>query len=98
VESGRIEVTSDLSDTELTITVTNTGPGVAEDEISKVFDQFYRGEKSRSLRYGGSGLGLAIVKKIVDKHKGKVEFQSEIGETTFTVSIPIHLTEEIRNV
>lgn len=89
VESGRIEVTSELSDAELTIAVTNTGPGVAEDEISKVFDQFYRGEKSRSLRYGGSGLGLAIVKRIIELHGGTVKFESQQGSwTRVTVTLP----------
>jgi len=89
VDGGRIEVMGDQSAAELTITVTNTGPGVAEAEIPKVFDQFYRVEKSRSLRYGGSGLGLAIVKKIVELHGGKVKFESQQGDwTRVTVCLP----------
>jgi signal transduction histidine kinase len=89
VEGGRIELTGDQSSAELTVSVANTGPGVPEAEISKVFDQFYRVEKSRSIEHGGSGLGLAIVKKIVELHRGKVKFESQQkGWTRVTVSLP----------
>ena len=89
VDEGRIEVVAEQSAAEVTITVTNTGPGVAETEIHKVFDQFFRVEKSRSLLYGGSGLGLAIVKRIVELHEGKVEFESRQGVwTRVTVRLP----------
>jgi two-component system OmpR family sensor kinase len=89
VDGGRIEVEGDQDDDILTITLTNTGPGVAEDEIPKVFDQFYRVEESRSLQYGGSGLGLAIVKRIVELHGGRVNFESKKGAwTRVTVRLP----------
>jgi two-component system, OmpR family, sensor kinase len=91
VDGGRIEVVGAQFDDDLTITVTNTGPGVAKAEISKVFDQFYRVEESRSLLYGGSGLGLAIVKRIVELHGGRVSFESQQGAwTRVTVSLPRH--------
>ncbi|MDY6823248.1 MAG: HAMP domain-containing sensor histidine kinase [Thermodesulfobacteriota bacterium] len=91
VERGRIELTADQSPVELTVTVANTGPDVPEAEISKVFDQFYRVEKSRSIEHGGSGLGLAIVKKIVELHRGKVKFESQQkGWARITVSLPRH--------
>jgi two-component system OmpR family sensor kinase len=90
VDDGRIEILGDESGLDLTITVTNTGPGVAEAEIPKVFDQFYRVEESRSLRYGGSGLGLAIVKRILELHSGKVKFESQQGAwTRVTVCLPL---------
>jgi signal transduction histidine kinase len=91
VDGGRIEVIGDQSGIDLTITITNSGPGVAESEIHKVFDQFYRVEESRSLRYGGSGLGLAIVKRIVELHGGTVDFESKPGSwTRLTVALPRH--------
>ncbi len=90
VDGGRVEVIADHSGRDITITVSNTGPGVAEEEIPKVFDQFYRVEESRSVRYGGSGLGLAIVKRIIDLHGGSVRFESRQGDwTRVTVSLPI---------
>jgi two-component system OmpR family sensor kinase len=89
VDGGRIKLTAKHSDVELSVTITNTGAGVAEAEIPKVFDQFYRGEKSRSTKHGGSGLGLAIVKRIVDLHGGKVNFESRQGDwTKVTVILP----------
>ena len=81
---------------DVAITVTNTGAGVVEAEILKVFDQFYRVEESRSLRYGGSGLGLAIVKRIVELHGGKVKLESQQGEwTRITVSLPRQLEKAL---
>ena len=89
VNDGMIEVKGAQSAVELTVIITNTGPGVPEAEIPKVFDQFYRVEKSRSLNYGGSGLGLAIVKRIVELHSGKVKLESKQGAwTRVTVRLP----------
>jgi signal transduction histidine kinase len=91
VDGGRIELTCDQSAAELTVTVANTGPGVAEAEIPNVFDQFYRVEKSRSIPSGGSGLGLTIVKRIVELHGGAVKFESRQGDCTLvTVSLPVY--------
>jgi len=89
VDGGRIEMKGDQLAAELTVTVANTGPGVDESEIPRVFDQFYRVEKSRSIPNGGSGLGLTIVKRIVELHGGKVKFESRQGDWTLvTVSLP----------
>jgi len=91
VDGGRIEVFGNLSGAEMTVTVANTGPGVAETEVVKVFKQFYRVEKSRSIQYGGSGLGLAIVKRIIELHNGKVKLESKQGSwTRVTVYLPLH--------
>ncbi len=89
VDGGQIKVAAGRSGADLTITITNTGPGVAEAEIPRVFEQFYRVEKSRSLQHGGSGLGLAIVKKIIELHGGRVEFESQQGGwSRVTVYLP----------
>jgi len=90
VDGGRVEVVGEHSATELTISVTNTGPGIAEAELDRVFEQFYRVEKSRSLQHGGSGLGLAIVKRIVELHGGRVKLESEPGSwTRVKVCLPL---------
>lgn len=89
IEGGQIEITGTQSATQLSITISNLGPGVPQTEISKVFDQFYRVEKSRSSRHGGSGLGLAIVKRIVELHGGHINFNSQLGNwTRVTVTFP----------
>jgi len=64
------------------ISIENTGFGIEEKDLPKVFTQFFRAEKSRSTMYGGAGLGLAIVKSIVDLHHGKIEICSELEKTT----------------
>ena len=61
------------------ITCLNTGSGIPTEELDRVFEQFYRVEKSRSLEYGGSGLGLAIVRQIVRLHGGEVQMESSPG-------------------
>jgi signal transduction histidine kinase len=57
--------------------ISNTGQAIPKDELSHVFNQFYRVEKSRSVVLGGSGLGLTIVKRIVELHHGTVAIKSE---------------------
>lgn len=88
-DGGGIWLTGIESASCIEIVAENTGAGVAEDDIPKVFDQFYRAEKSRSSKYGGSGLGLAIVKRIIDLHSGEISFESKQGGLTrVTVHLP----------
>jgi two-component system sensor histidine kinase BaeS len=73
-----------------TLTVTDTGMGIPEDELPHVFERFFRGEKPRTLQISGTGLGLAIVKEIVELHGGRVTVESEVGEgSSFTVWLPL---------
>lgn len=70
-------------------TVTDTGAGIAEDDLPHVFDRFWRAEKSRSRRTGGSGLGLAIVRHLVAAHGGTAHAASEPGAgAVFTLRLP----------
>jgi len=74
--------------------VANTGPHVAQEDIARIFEQFYRVEKSRSTQFGGSGLGLAIAKRIVELHRGEICFTSrEDGWNTITVNLPVEESE-----
>ena len=61
-----------------TVTVTDTGTGIAPGDLPHVFDRFYRGDKSRARASGGSGLGLAIVRQLAEAHRGKVWAESPI--------------------
>lgn len=71
------------------IDVADTGQGISEEDIDKVFDRFYRGEKSRSRDYGGSGLGLAIAKGIIEAHGGRIWVESRPGAgSRFSFSLP----------
>jgi two-component system OmpR family sensor kinase len=67
----------------------NTGAGIPKTDLGRVFEQFYRVEKSRSTQYGGSGLGLSIVKRIIELHGGGIEIESEPSAwTRVNISFP----------
>lgn len=75
-------VEESLQTNAVNIILFNTGPGIPAEDRERVFEQFYRVEKSRASLLGGSGLGLTIVKKIVELHGGKISIQSKLGEWT----------------
>ena len=67
------------------VSIQDNGLGIAEEDIPKIFDRFYRVDKSRNKEISGTGLGLAIAKWIIDSHDGEILVESKVGEgTTFT--------------
>ncbi len=81
-----------------TLSVRDTGIGIAPEHIDKIFDGFYQIESSDSRSYRGVGLGLAIVKALTEVSKGQITVDSEPGKgSTFTVTLPITLSKEVRN-
>jgi len=89
-QNGEIKITAKSEDSNsVNISVYDTGIGIPEDEIDKIFEPFYCIDKSRSKELGGNGLGLYIVKSIIDKHKGVIKVQSEINvSTTIEIKLP----------
>ncbi|MDY0396955.1 ATP-binding protein [Virgibacillus halophilus] len=88
-EGGSVTLRIYETETEAIIQVEDTGMGMEQDMIQRIFERFFRLDEARSRDTGGTGLGLAIVKHIVENHKGHIDVQSEPGGgTTFTVSIP----------
>lgn len=73
----------------LHIAVKNDGPKLSEQQLTKVFQKFYRIDHSRSSKTGGSGLGLAIAKQIVEAHGGTISAKSDEKQTTFEVQLPL---------
>lgn len=87
---GQITVATGATAQVVTLTVTDTGAGIAPEHLPHIFNRFYRADKSRSRETGGTGLGLAIVKGIVEAHGGRVTAVSPgLGQgSTFTVHLP----------
>ncbi|MGA9408207.1 MAG: ATP-binding protein, partial [Bacteroidota bacterium] len=75
-------VSTELQDGKVRIIVADTGAGIAEEHLTRIFERFYRIDKDRSREVGGTGLGLAIVKHIVEAHGSKVEVHSALGKGT----------------
>jgi PAS domain S-box-containing protein len=83
----------------VTIQVTDTGIGIAENKLATIFDKFMQADSSITRRYGGSGLGLSIVKALTEKMGGTIHVDSQLGlGTTFTVKIPLTLTDRISTI
>ncbi len=86
---GSVLIETRLDGRTVQIDVRDTGSGIAPGDLPLVFEQFYRGEKSRSRATGGSGLGLAIAKHIVEAHGGRIWVESTLGEgSVFRVVLP----------
>ncbi|MBQ7874040.1 MAG: HAMP domain-containing histidine kinase [Oscillospiraceae bacterium] len=88
-EGGCISFAYTVKDGSVFVSVKNTGAGIAQQELPRLFDRFYKTDKSRSLDKTGVGLGLYIVQTIVNQHKGDLLVKSVEGEyTEFTFSVP----------
>ncbi len=85
---GRIDIKSFQKDHQVVITVKDTGIGIPQDELPKIWNRLYRGDNSRSQR--GLGLGLSLIKPFIEVHRGSIEVSSELDHgSTFTVCLPV---------
>lgn len=88
-EGGQVTITASERDGAVQIDVADTGEGIDPADLPRVFERFYRGEKSRSRDRGGAGLGLAIARGIVEAHGGRIWVDSTRGQgSTFCLSLP----------
>ena len=95
-DGGRIEIFSGTSDDDVWVRIEDTGVGIPEDDLPRVFDRFYRVDKARSRESGGTGLGLSIAKEIVTKHGGDLAIRSTLGVgTSVTITLPIKQSEPV---
>ena len=96
VEGGKLDVKISHVPQMAIITVSDTGMGIPKQHIGRIFERFYRVDKSRSRRIKGTGLGLSIVKHGVMYHNGNIHVESEAGKgTVFTVELPIEKNKEV---
>ncbi|MBQ1311126.1 MAG: ATP-binding protein, partial [Blautia sp.] len=91
VDEGWVRVTLNADHKDFYVTVADSGLGIPQDSMDKIFERFYRVDKSHSKEIGGTGLGLAITKSAVVMHRGSIKVESKEGEgSAFTVRIPLN--------
>ena len=89
-DNGTVAISAGVKEKFLQVDIIDTGIGIPEQDISRIFERFYRVDKGRSRELGGTGLGLSIVKHIVQAHGGQVWLKSELGQgSTFSFTIPL---------
>ena len=95
---GQVAVSLRAEGDRVVLRVSDTGTGIPEDELGRIFERFHRVEGARGRTYEGTGIGLALIKELVKLHGGTVKAASRLGEgTTFTISVPFgaaHLPQE----
>ena len=88
-EGGDVTVSFDVSKKNITTQVTDTGEGIPAQHLPRIFERFYRVDKSRSREKGGTGLGLAIVKHILEGHDTHADVESIVGKgSVFSFKLP----------
>ncbi len=89
-EGGTVAVSASASAGLVSVSVSDTGPGIPPEDLPRLFDRFYRADPSRSRSTGGSGLGLTIARRLVEAHGGSIEAESLLGEgSRFTMRLPL---------
>ncbi|MBN1899409.1 MAG: HAMP domain-containing protein [Spirochaetes bacterium] len=91
-DKGQITLSASQEDKRLRIEVADTGIGISDEDLPRIFERFYVVDKSRSRTSGGTGLGLSIMKHIILLHNGDIDIKSRKGQgTTFFIYLPFHL-------
>ena len=94
-EHGEVIVTVDADEEYFSFTVADNGIGIPEEDLNRIYERFFRVDKSRSREIGGTGLGLSITRSAILRHHGTISVESREGEgTTFIVRIPLRYSAE----
>ncbi len=94
-DAGDVTIGALASNGAVTISVRDTGPGIAPDQQKKIFEEFQQADSSITRSKGGTGLGLAISKRIIEMHGGRIWVESEPGKgSTFSFTLPIHVERQ----
>lgn len=92
----KLSITLSASNEAVHIIITDNGPGIPEDSLPLIFNQFYRAEQSRNKLTGGSGLGLSIARMIVDEHQGRIRVDSKVNEgTKISIILPHYISSKV---
>jgi signal transduction histidine kinase len=94
-DQGKVEVVATAADGNFNVEVRDTGPGIAEADQARIFEEFQQVDLSSTRTKGGTGLGLAIAKRIVEMHGGTISVSSELGVgSTFHVVVPMRVEQQ----
>ena len=95
-DTGEIAIKATTADGSYTIAVRDTGPGIAEADQAKIFEEFQQSESTQTKAKGGTGLGLAIAKRIVEMHGGRLWVESSLGGgSTFSFTLPLRVKHQV---
>jgi len=88
-DGNEVVVSFDINKKNVIVSIRDQGEGISHEHLNRIFERFYRVDKSRSREKGGTGLGLAIVKHILEGHNSKAEVESTVGKgSTFSFKLP----------
>ena len=94
-EAGEVRIEATVSDNVFVVSVADSGPGIAEAEQQKIFEEFHQAESSSTRKKGGTGLGLSIAKRIVELHGGRIWVEFEPGQgSTFRFTLPVQIERQ----
>ena len=92
-DSGEVVIGFEVTDEKVEVAIKDSGVGIPPEHLKRIFERFFRVDKSRSKGLGGTGLGLAIVKHVLEAHDSKVSVISTVGKgSTFSFKLPIGQT------
>jgi GAF domain-containing protein len=95
-DAGKVVVRVGTSADAYVVAVTDTGPGIAEGDLEKIFEEFQQADTTRAKAKGGTGLGLAISRRIVEMHGGRLWVESTLGQgSTFSFTVPVNVEQQV---
>jgi signal transduction histidine kinase len=95
-DTGEVAIRTSVANGSFTVAVHDTGPGIAERDQGKIFEEFQQADSSITKQKGGTGLGLAIAKRIIEMHGGRLWVESELGHgSTFAFTVPVNVEAQV---